>query len=91
MPRGISQPQSLDGAVGPVYSTITTASAGHGELDKFIQEYSFANNGGTPRIPSLVGRRQDHGRDLLNGKVSEVLEAMQAFRTWTETNIFGLV
>lgn len=85
----IGQPRSLDEAVGHIYSAITTASAIHGGLDKFISDFQTANDGASPKISELVSKRLDHGRSLEAAKLGEALEAMQAFRTWTETTLFG--
>ncbi|KAK5051431.1 hypothetical protein LTR84_003083 [Exophiala bonariae] len=85
----LGQPRSLDEAVGHIYSAITTASAIHGGLDKFISDFQTANNGTSPKISELVSKRLDHGRSLKPAKLAEALEAMQAFRTWTETTLFS--
>jgi Asp-tRNA(Asn)/Glu-tRNA(Gln) amidotransferase A subunit family amidase len=85
----IGQPRSLDESVGDVYSTITTASAIHGWLDKFISDFQTVNNDALPKISELVSKRLDHGRSLTPVQFAEGLEAMQAFRTWTETTLFG--
>lgn len=85
----IGQPRSLDEAVGHIYSALTTASAIHGGLDIFISDFRTANNGASPKISELVSKRLDHGRSLKPAKLAEALEAMQAFRTWTETTLFG--
>ncbi|EXJ86197.1 hypothetical protein A1O1_06567 [Capronia coronata CBS 617.96] len=85
----IGQPRSLDEAAGHIYSTITTASAVHGGLDEFIHDYSTANNGRPPNISELVSRRLEYGRSVSAETISTALEAMQAFRTWTDTTLFG--
>ncbi|KAJ4511298.1 hypothetical protein HRR78_008705 [Exophiala dermatitidis] len=85
----IGQPRSLDQAAGHIYSTITTASAVHGCLDDFIHDYSAKNDGRPPRISELVSRRLEHGRSASAERISDALKAMQSFRTWTESTIFG--
>ncbi|KIW13001.1 hypothetical protein PV08_08188 [Exophiala spinifera] len=85
----IGQPRSLDEAVGHIYSAITTASAYHGGLDKFIQGYVDTHGGAMPKMSEVVRRRLEHGRALPPHKIAEALEAMQAFRKWTETTLFG--
>ena len=85
----VGQPRSLDDAVGHVYSAITTASAVHGGIDQFMAEYTKINDGRLPPISDLVRRRLDHGRNLPDKTITLALEAMQAFRTWTETTLFG--
>lgn len=85
----LGQPRSLDEAVGHVYSAITTASAVHGGIDQFMADYAKANEGKSPPISELVRRRFDHGRSLPSKDITSALEAMQAFRTWAETTLFG--
>ncbi|KAJ9636630.1 hypothetical protein H2204_005230 [Knufia peltigerae] len=85
----LGQPRSLDEAVGYVYSAITTASAYHGGLDKFIRDHVDAHDGAPPGMSQVVGRRLEHGRSLPPQKLAEALEAMQAFREWTDTTLFG--
>lgn len=85
----MGQARSLDEAAGRIYSAITTASAVHGGLDKFIHGYSSSNDGRRPEISHLVKRRLDYGRSVSAETISAALEAMQAFRTWTETTLFG--
>ncbi len=85
----IGQPRSLDDAVGHIYSNITTASALHNRIDKFMSDYAAANNGSAPPLCEVVQRRLDYGRHLPAQQLAGSLEAMQAFRTWTETTLFG--
>ncbi|KAK5194536.1 hypothetical protein LTR92_005779 [Exophiala xenobiotica] len=85
----IGRPRSLDEAVGHIYSAITTASAFHGGLDKFIQDYVAANGGTSPKISEVVSRRLEYGRALPAQQLADAVEAMQAFRNWTETTLFG--
>ncbi|KAI1630071.1 amidotransferase [Exophiala viscosa] len=85
----IGQPRSLDESVGHIYSAITTASAVHGGIDKFIDDFGVANDGKAPKISEIVRRRLDHGRTVPAQKIADALEAMQAFRSWTETTLFG--
>lgn len=85
----IGQPRSLDEAVGHIYSAITTASAVHGGIDKFIDDFVAANDGKTPRMSDVVRRRLDHGRGVPAQKIADALEATEAFRNWTETTLFG--
>lgn len=42
-----------------------------------------------PKISELVSKRLDCGRSLKPGILAEALEAVQAFRTWTDTTLFG--
>jgi len=85
----VGQPRSLDEAVGHIYSAITTASAVHGGLHRFFEDYAAANAGSAPKISDIVQRRLNHGRALPAHKLAAALEAMQAFRNWTETTLFG--
>ncbi|KIW31595.1 uncharacterized protein PV07_03225 [Cladophialophora immunda] len=85
----IGQPRSLDQAVGHVYSTITTASAVGGGIDQFFGKYEANNNGQPPKVSDLVNRRLDHGRNVSTEKITGALEAMQAFKLWVETTLFG--
>jgi len=85
----VGQPRSLDEAVGHIYSAITTASAVHGSLHKFFDDYAAANAGNAPMISDIVQRRLNHGRALPARTLAAALEAMQAFRSWTETTLFG--
>ncbi|KEF57186.1 uncharacterized protein A1O9_07376 [Exophiala aquamarina CBS 119918] len=83
----IGQPRSLDEAVGHIYSAVTTASAIHGGLDKFISEFQTANDGAAPKMSELVSRRLDHARPLKPVQIAAALQAMQAFRSWTQTTL----
>lgn len=85
----VGQPRSLDEAVGHIYSAITTASAVHGTLGEFFDDYAAANHGNAPDISDIVQRRLNHGRNLAAHRLAGALEAMQAFRRWTETTLFG--
>ncbi|KIX95353.1 uncharacterized protein Z520_08870 [Fonsecaea multimorphosa CBS 102226] len=85
----IGQPRSLDEAVGHIYSSITTASALAGGIDQFLDKYRANNNGGPPKVSDLVQRRLEHGRNLSTERIIDALEAMQAFKLWVETTVFG--
>ncbi|OAP54478.1 hypothetical protein AYL99_11579 [Fonsecaea erecta] len=85
----IGQPRSLDQAVGHIYSAITTASAVAGGIDQFVDQYRANNNGQPPKVSDLVHRRLEHGRHLSTESIADALEAMQAFKLWVETTLFG--
>jgi Asp-tRNA(Asn)/Glu-tRNA(Gln) amidotransferase A subunit family amidase len=86
-PKG--QPRSLDEAVGPIYSAITTSGALHNGIDTFMADYAAANKGKQPSISPLVKRRLDYGRNVSDHAITEALEAMQAFGQWTVNTLFG--
>lgn len=86
-PKG--QPESLDEAVGNIYSTLTAYFAVNTCVDQFYLDYSAKNNGKEPHITSLVKDRQDHGRKLSPAQVAKAVNSMQAFAEWVETVLFG--
>ena len=85
----LGQSKSLDEATGHIYSTITTSSAVHTCIDKFISDYAATHNGARPRISELVQRRLKHGRRISKRKFAKALKSMQAFAKWTDTTLFG--
>lgn len=85
----IGQPRSLDESVGHIYSAITTASAVAGGLDEFITEYQTEHGGKAPTISDLVSRRLNHGRKVSTEQITDAVDAMQAFKLWVETTLFG--
>ncbi len=85
----LGQSKSLDEATGHIYSTITTSSAVHTCLDKFILDYAATHDGAYPKISDLVQRRLKHGRRISKKEFAKALESMQAFAQWTETTLFG--
>jgi len=85
----IGQPKSLDEAVGHIYSTVTTSSALHTGIDDFVAEYRRQHGGRDPPISDVVRARLDHGRTVTPDEIADALQAMQAFRGWTENTIFG--
>jgi len=85
----IGQPKSLDEAVGHIYSAVTTSSAFHTGIKEFVAEYKRQNGGMEPAISDIVRARLDHGRTVTPKEISDALQAMQAFREWTENTIFG--
>ncbi|EXJ58976.1 hypothetical protein A1O7_06407 [Cladophialophora yegresii CBS 114405] len=84
----VGQSRSLDEAVGPIYSAITTASAVACGLGQFITAYQ-AKHGKPPEMSDLVRRRLDHGRNVAAEEIANALQAMQAFKLWVETTLFG--
>jgi hypothetical protein len=70
-------------AVSHIYSAITTSSLLHNGVDKFIVDFAAANAGISPKICELVRRRLDHGRNVSAVTITEAVEAMQAFKTWS--------
>ncbi|KAK4915618.1 hypothetical protein LTR66_017072, partial [Elasticomyces elasticus] len=85
----IGQPKSLDEAVGHIYSTITTSSACQTGIDTFLGEYAAQNDGAVPKMSEVVSRRLAHGRYLDTDEIAAALEAMGAFKEWTENVLFG--
>ena len=85
----LGQSKSLDEATGHIYSTITTSSAVHTCIDKFILDYAATHNGARPRISELVQRRLQHGRGVSKKNFAKALKSMQTFAQWTETTLFG--
>lgn len=84
----IGQPKSLDEAVGKIYSAITTSSALHTGLDDFLIEYQKRHSQ-EPSMSDIVKARLEHGRTITPDNIASSLEAMQAFRSWTEGTLFG--
>ncbi|KAH0843071.1 glutamyl-tRNA (Gln) amidotransferase [Fonsecaea pedrosoi] len=85
----VGQPRSLDQAVGHVYSAITTASAVVGGINQFFDKHRANNNGQSPKVSDLVNRRFEYGRNVSAETITDALEAMQAFKLWVETTLFG--
>ena len=85
----VGQSRSLDEAVGHIYSTITTSSAIHTCIDRFISDYATTHKGSHPNISDLVQRRLDHGRQISTMQFTRALESMEAFARWAETTLFG--
>ncbi|KAK5937843.1 hypothetical protein PMZ80_009972 [Knufia obscura] len=85
----VGQPRSLDEAVGHIYSAVTTSSALHTGIDEFVAEYKRENGGREPPISDVVRARLEHGRSVSPEEIADALQAMQAFRGWTENTIFG--
>lgn len=85
----IGQPRSLDDAVGRIYSAVTTSAAVHTGIDEFLGKYREANEGREPVMSDIVKARLDFGRSVTPETIASSLEAMQAFREWTEKTLFG--
>ena len=86
-PKG--QPRCLDQALGHVYSAVTTYSAVHTGMDKFVADYAATQTGRTPYVSPLVQRRQDFGRKVSSDSIADALDAIQAFTRWLEDFVFG--
>lgn len=85
----IGQPRSLDDAVGSIYSAVTTSAALHSGVNDFVADYKAANGGEEPPMSDVVKARLDYGRSVTPETIAGALEAMQAFREWTEKTLFG--
>jgi hypothetical protein len=84
----MGHPRSLDEAINHIYSAITTSGLLHNGVDQFIAEFATADAGKSPKISELVRRRLDHSRNVSVATTTEVVEAMQAFKTWSINTLF---
>ena len=86
-PKG--QPESLDQAVGHIYSTLTAYFAATACVDQFCLDYAAQNDGLEPKITAIVKDRLDHGRKLSKSQVSNAIQSMQIFADWAEKVMLG--
>jgi hypothetical protein len=82
------QLRSLDESVGHIYSAITISGLLHNGVDKFIADFAAAYASKSPEISELVRRRLDHGRNVSAATITEAVDAMQAFKTWSTNTLF---
>ena len=86
-PRG--QPSTLDEAVGPIYSTLTSYSAFHTSYSQFLKDYAAANSGASPAVCPIVKARLEHGCTMTEDRVAASLLAMRTFTQWVGNILFG--
>ncbi|KAI9887011.1 MAG: hypothetical protein M1823_001155 [Watsoniomyces obsoletus] len=87
--RPENQPDSLDAATGSIYSIMTTYSAVHEGMPKFLFDYAAQNDGRQPFFDPVMAGRLEYGRKQTRSAYDEAVKGQEMFTKWVEEALFA--